>query len=103
MCLPPSHALSWGRRLTSQEDGTRRLTDASLLDRATELERVLFSRDEDLLAEAALRQRTDRPFAGLVYGHQLNVSIGECVADLELIAKLSEPAEWVNRVDHLPL
>ena len=64
---------------------------------------MLFSRDEDLLAEAVRRQRTNNSFAGVVYAHQLNVSIGACIADLELIAKVSEPPEWVNRVDHLPL
>ena len=89
--------------LTSQEDGTRRLSDELLLDRATSLGRVLFSRDEDLLAEATLRQRTNRSFAGLIYAHQLNVSIGGCVSDLEIIANASEPAEWINRVEHLPL
>jgi hypothetical protein len=36
--------------LTAQEDGSRRFADAQLLDRATALQRVLFSQDEDLLA-----------------------------------------------------
>jgi hypothetical protein len=39
--------------LTAQLDGTTRLDDAALLDRATALGRVLFSQDDDLLAEAA--------------------------------------------------
>ena len=39
--------------LTAEEDGTRRLPDPDLLDRATELGRVLFSQDQDLLIEAA--------------------------------------------------
>ena len=37
--------------LTAQFDGTTRLADPDLLDRAAELGRVLFSQDEDLLAE----------------------------------------------------
>lgn len=89
--------------LTSQEDGTRRLPDDSLLDRATQLSRVLFTRDEDLLAEATSRQRTNRTFAGVIYAHQLNVSIGGWIADLELIAEASDLPEWSNRVEHLPL
>jgi predicted nuclease of predicted toxin-antitoxin system len=35
--------------LTAHEDGTSELDDASLLDRATELKRVLFTQDDDLL------------------------------------------------------
>lgn len=38
--------------LTAQEDGTRRLADPLLLDRANELGRVLFTQDDDLLREA---------------------------------------------------
>lgn len=35
--------------LTAQTDNATRLDDSPLLDRATELGRVLFSRDQDLL------------------------------------------------------
>ncbi|HEV2210717.1 MAG TPA: DUF5615 family PIN-like protein [Verrucomicrobiae bacterium] len=53
--------------LTAQEDGTARWEDHDLLDRASNLNRVLFSQDEDLLAEAAARQREGRCFAGVIY------------------------------------
>ena len=43
--------------LTVQEDGRRQVRDDVLLDRASGLRRVLFSQDEDLLAEATRRQR----------------------------------------------
>jgi predicted nuclease of predicted toxin-antitoxin system len=52
--------------LTAQEDGTRRLPDPMLLDRATALGRVLFSQDRDLLREAAQRQQRGVSFAGLI-------------------------------------
>ena len=52
---------------TAQEDGTATWPDPQLLDRATQLNRVLFSQDEDLLTEAARRQRGQIPFAGLSY------------------------------------
>jgi predicted nuclease of predicted toxin-antitoxin system len=39
--------------LTAQEDGTAKMEDPDLLDRAQALERVLVSQDEDLLVEAA--------------------------------------------------
>ena len=89
--------------LTAQEDGTAELDDGPLLDRAGTLGRVLFSRDEDFFAEADDRQRRGEPFAGVIYGHQLRVGIGQCIADLELIAKACEPSELANRVWHLPL
>ena len=89
--------------LTAQEDGARELDDSALLDRATTLGRVLFSQDDDLLREAVKRQRGDEPFGGVIYAHQLNVTIGECVDDLELIAQATEPNEWEGRLIYLPL
>jgi len=89
--------------LTAQEDGAARLPDPALLDLALQRGRVLFSQDEDLLAEATRRQRTGTPFAGVVYAHQLRVNIGRCIQDLELIAKATDPADWQNWVEYLPL
>ena len=89
--------------LTAQEDGARRLEDEKLLDRATALRRVLITQDDDLLVEASERQRSSGSFAGVIYAHQLNVTIGGCIADLELIAKASAPEEWVGQVVYLPL
>jgi hypothetical protein len=59
--------------------------------------------DHDLLGEAALRHRTGEHFPGIIYAHQLGVTIGQCVSDLELIAKASDLAEMGNRVEFLPL
>ena len=89
--------------LTAQEDGTARWEDADLLDRASGLHRVLFSQDEDLLAEAALRQWQAKPFAGVIYAPQLALSIGQFIDELELIAKAGEPADFSDRVTYLPL
>jgi len=89
--------------LTAQDDGHRHISDRVLLDRATVLGRVLFSQDEDLLAEANHRQRERIPFAGVVYAHQLQVSIGTCVRDLELIAKIANSEDLSDRVEYLPL
>jgi hypothetical protein len=48
--------------LTSQGDGTARYHDELLLQRATELGRILFSQDEDLLALATSCQSAGRDF-----------------------------------------
>lgn len=89
--------------LTAHEDGAARLPDPALLDRAGNLGRVLFSQDSDLLAEATLRQEAGIEFAGVIYAPQLAITIGQTVHDLELIAKVYEPADMANRVEFLPL
>lgn len=89
--------------LTSQEDGTSRWDDDKLLDRARELGRVLFTQDDDLLEEGCLRQRSDTPFAGIIYAHQQNITVRRTIDDLELIAKVCQPEELENRVLFLPL
>jgi hypothetical protein len=89
--------------LTSQEDGTRRWDDPDVLDRAGALDRVTFTRDDDYVIEAVRRQRSGQFFAGVAYAHQLWVSIRQCIDDLELIALASEPGEFHNRIEYLPL
>lgn len=89
--------------LTAQEDQTRESSDPDLLDRASELGRIFVTQDADLLIEASVRQRTGGSFVGIIYAPQTGITIGQCVENLELIAKTTEAEEWVNRVDYLPL
>jgi hypothetical protein len=89
--------------LTTFEDHAAELEDPDLLDRATALRRVLFSQDDDLLSEATTRQQEGTPFGGVVYAHQLRVSIGRCVDDLTLLAELGTDDDVKNRVIFLPL
>ena len=89
--------------LTAQEDDTGELPDPELLDRATALGRVLFTQDDDLLREAKRRQQIGESFAGIIYAHQLGITVSQCIADLELIAQASGPHEWLSRTVYLPL
>ena len=89
--------------LTAIEDGWAERDDAELLEHAHELGRVVFTQDIRFKALAEGWQRQGRPFAGLVFGHQLGGTIGQFVRDLELIATASDPQEWVSVVEHLPL
>lgn len=89
--------------LTAQEDGTATWDDDDLLDRATELKRILFSQDEDLLVEAARRQRQAIAFSGVIYAPQLALSIGRFIDELELLAKAGSPDDFLNTVQYLPL
>jgi predicted nuclease of predicted toxin-antitoxin system len=89
--------------VTAQEDGSARLPDPELLDRARSLGRVVFSQDDDMLREARRRQHDGVPFAGVIYAHQLRITTGQAVRDLELIAKVYEPEDLENHVEYLPL
>lgn len=89
--------------LTAHEDSADQLDDSRLLERAHELKRVLFTQDDDLLEEAAKRYRTGKSFSGVIYAHQLRVTIGVCVQDLEIIAKSADEQEMENQVIYLPL
>jgi predicted nuclease of predicted toxin-antitoxin system len=102
------HAITEGLRtrevdvLTAQEDGTATLEDDQLLDRAGKLRRVIFTHDEDFLSEAVRRMDQGIPFTGVIYIHQMKVSVGRCIEDLEFIAKAGEPEDFENRIEYLP-
>jgi hypothetical protein len=88
--------------LRAQDDSASELLDEELLQRATDLGRVVFTHDTRFKARAEDWQRQGKPFAGLAFGNQLGVTVGTYVKDLEMIAKATDPAEWVNVVQHLP-
>jgi hypothetical protein len=89
--------------LTAQEDGAAELDDDRLLQRATELGRVLVSQDEDLLREGARHLRERKDFSGIIYAHQLRVTTGQMVQDLELIATATSQKEWSGKIEYLPI
>ena len=88
--------------LTAQDDGAARLPDPDLLDRAAALGRLLFSQDEDFLAEVARRQRARQQHATVIYAHQFE-PIGRCVGDLELILGAATPDDLRNGLLRIPL
>ena len=89
--------------LMAQEDGTAELDDRSLLRRATELGRVLVSQDEDLIREGTKMRDQREAFAGVIYAHQLRVTIGQMVEDLGLIAIATSRDEWIDKIAYLPI
>jgi len=89
--------------LTVQEDSHRGYPDPVLLDRSLKLGRVMFSQDEDFPIEAVRRQAEGIDFAGVIYARQTAVSVGDCVRELELIAKVAEPEDCFNQIQYLPL
>ena len=89
--------------LTCQQDDTCTTEDKDLLSRTHSLSRILFTQDDDFLTITAAWLEEEKEFSGVVYGHQLNTNIGQCIEDLELIATLCSYEEIRNRVIYLPL
>jgi hypothetical protein len=89
--------------LTAQEDGADETDDIDLLLRASFLCRILVTQDADLLREGVALRRTGVEFAGVIYGHQLLVGVGQMIEDLALVAGASQPEEWTGRITYLPL
>lgn len=89
--------------LPAFEDGFAEADDPAVLARATELDRVAFTNDDDFLAVAHQWLGTGREFAGVIYVHQLKLTIGQTVRELELIAKAGNPEDFRNRIEYLPL
>ncbi len=87
----------------ASEDSAAELDDERLLARATDLGRPLFSQDDDLLVVANRWLKEGREFAGLIYAHQLAITIGTAVRDLEIIVTVFNPADVRNRIEFLPL
>ena len=84
--------------LTAQEDKTTRLLDPELLRRARELGRISFSQDEDLIAEDVRCQRGREPFATVVFARQLDLSIGRCIGELEILARAALPEDAQGQI-----
>jgi hypothetical protein len=88
--------------LTCAQDGTDRWGDHKVLERATQRGRPLFTQDIDFLTITADWLTKGRDFAGLIYARQLHITVGQAVRDLELIAKVMDPADMKNRIEFLP-
>ncbi len=88
--------------VTAYADARADAEDEAVLERATQLGRLLYSQDKDFLRIASQWMKDGREFAGLAYAHQLSITIGEAVHDLELIAKACDPSDVSNRVQFLP-
>jgi hypothetical protein len=89
--------------LTSQADRSDRWPDDRLLERASELRRIMFSQDDDMLRLASSWQELAKLFGGVIYAHQMSAGIGTLVKDLELVLSCCTADELENRVTYLPL
>jgi predicted nuclease of predicted toxin-antitoxin system len=104
--VPPGVARGLERRavdvLTAQSDGTAAWSDEELLERATLLNRILYTQDEDFLQISDDWRGSEQHHAGIVYAHQQSITVGQTIADLELIAKAMTAEEMRDLVIFLP-
>jgi hypothetical protein len=89
--------------LAATEQNASELPDEQLLALATADNRVMVTQDIRFRVLAEDWQRAEKSFAGLVFAHQRYVSYGQMILDLELIAKVTDPEYWINRIEQLPL
>ncbi len=88
---------------TAQEDGVGRLSDELLLQHASQLNRPVVTHDIRFHAMTENWQRQGQTFCGLIFAHPMQVTIGQCVRDLELITGATDPQDWVSAMIRLPL
>jgi len=90
--------------LTVQDDGPVRPDDPARLRSGCRIGRVLFSTGRGLLAEA--KKPSDRKVLHFLrhhLAHQLHVTIGDCIRDLELMPRQQISRPRSDRVEFLPL
>lgn len=88
--------------LTAQDDAAGRNSDDELLQRATELGRVLLTQDVDFLAIATRWQEAAREFGGVLFAPQ-GTPIGRIIDDAELCLACLATEDMRNRLMYLPL
>jgi predicted nuclease of predicted toxin-antitoxin system len=88
--------------ITVQDDGRDGHEDLRVLDRATELKRIVVTIDRDYFAITAACQTAAKPFQGVVLAPG-TLSYRQRIDDLEMIAKCSDPIEWADKLTILPL
>ncbi len=89
--------------ITALEDGCSGHSDEEILRRATQLGRVLYSEDADILRIAVDWQRAGRCFCGINYGHHRDLQAARAIDDLETIAGVCVEDDLAHIVMYLPL
>ena len=89
--------------LTAFEDGFDQHDDSEILSRATELNRLVFTQDEDFLAIGHEWQASGREFYGIVYSHQLSITVGRAVQDLQIVCEVLTEEDVRGQVVFLPI
>lgn len=59
--------------------------------------------DDDFLTIAQNWSTVQREFPGVIYAHQLGITIGQAIRHLELVAHVVPPEEIAGRIVYLPI
>lgn len=89
--------------LTAEEDGSSRLSDRGIWQRAIIVQRIVVTQDRDLLEIAHDCQAADIPFPGLGKCQIPGVSTESLIDDLELIATAVSIEEIESTIRWVPL
>ncbi len=84
-----------------QEMRNHGLTDIEQLDYAYKNGFVIFTHDDDFLTLDAKYRSLGKKHRGIIYAHQREYDIGECIKRLELIVEILTPEEINNNVEFL--
>lgn len=89
--------------LWAVDDGYDSTDDELILQRATSLDRVVYTYDNDFHQIAHRWLRQGRDFSGVIHAKWRQMSEGQEIREVELVANILEPVEVQNTVTHLPL
>ena len=81
--------------------GNYGLTDEQQLEYARENNLVMFTHDDDFLKLSAKYMAQAREHSGLIYAHQRDYNIGECIRRIKLIVDILLPSEMKNHIEFL--
>lgn len=86
--------------LTAQEDGRDATDDNKILIRATELNYLLVTSDEDFFLIANTQLQKSIAFTGIIF-LRAQLAVGYAVESLEIYAKLGDLEDFTNKITFL--
>jgi len=86
---------------SAREMGNLGLTDQEQLIFANNQEAAIFSHDTDFLRIAVRWIKEERTHHGVIYCHQKDYTIGECIRRLKLLATILTRDDIINHVEFL--
>ena len=89
--------------ITAEEDGKANADDEEILERATQLQRVLVTHDKDFFTIFESWWTAGKQFGGIIHAFPTQITIAQLIDDLILIAQVCEPEEFRNAIVRLPL
>lgn len=77
------------------------MTDEQQLDYACKEGFVIFTHDDDFLKLSARYMASGKAYKGIIYAHQKDYSIGECIQRLKFIVDVLSPEDMRDHIEFL--